>query len=290
MLWSDFSVIIVTKNRYHQLSESISSICNNSIKPKNIIIIDGSIIKKENTIFLIKSICNKSKIQLKYIYSYENLAQCRNIGISKVDTKYFGFIDDDQYTPNTWVSNVKNIFTKNPEVDILIGPLSSRYLKNYWNSIWFDINKYQLKTEAKVNFAPGANTCYKTSFLKQNHIYFDKRFTFAAEDWGISYLLNKSNAFMYQTPRLTVLHDCRTTIFSFMKQWFSYGIGIHQYHYYYLLKKEKNFINKSLSVIKLLFSSYPIYPNSKKPYLYPGYTVLNLSYLVGYLQSLILLK
>jgi len=289
MIWPDFSVIIVTKNRYHQLSESINFICNNTIKPKNIITIDGSIKRNKYFISLIKSICDKSKINLKYIYSYENLAQCRNIGILKVNTKYFGFIDDDQYVSNTWVSNVKNIFSTSQKIDVLIGPLSSRYLKNYWNLIWNDINEYQLKTKGKVNFAPGANTCYKTSFLKQNHIYFDKRFTFAAEDWGISYLLNKSNAFMYQTPRLTVPHDCRKTIFSFMKQWFSYGIGIHQYHYYYLLKKENIFINK-LSVIKLLFSSYPIYPNGKKPYLYFGYIVLNLSYLAGYLKSLILLK
>ena len=285
MVWNDFSVIIVTKNRYSQLLQSITSISNNSLKPTIIIVIDGSDKIDKNLITLIKTTCNKARVEILYIHHNANIAQNRNIGISKVKTKYFGFIDDDQYVPRNWILNVKNIFSSNQKIDVLTGPLLSKYPKNYWNMIWLDINKQLLKTEGRVDFVSGANTNYKTGFIRKNDICFDTRFTCAAEDWGISYKLQEKHAYIYQTPRLTVLHDFRTTIFSFIEQWYRYGIGIYEYHHFYLMTKSDSLLNKLFTAIRLLFSRYPIRRNRKSIYLIPGYIVLNISFFIGYLHS-----
>jgi len=287
MKWKDFSIVIVTKNRYSQLLESVISICDNLLKPLTIIIVDGSINVNTTIIRRIMNICRKRGINLQHIKDYSNLAQCRNIGFSNVHTKYFSFIDDDQYTPKKWTSHVKNIFRDNSKIDVLIGPLLSKHLHNYWNIIWLDINRDQLQIEGRVNFTPGANTCFKTEFLQKNNISFNNRFTYAAEDWGISYVLQKKHAYMYQTPRLTVLHDCRVTIGSFFKQWFKYGQGIQEYHTFYFLEKQHRFVSKITSTIRLLTARYPIYPNQKKMRLIPGYILLNISFLLGYIYSLL---
>ena len=121
---SEITTIIPTRNRAFLLEKTIKSVLSQSkskSKPKNkIIICDNA--STDLTEELVKKYQRQFK-NIKYYKHRNNIGLYQNFsfGISKVNTRYFNLIsDDDQLTKNFLQDSIK-VFNKYKNVDIVIG-------------------------------------------------------------------------------------------------------------------------------------------------------------------------
>jgi glycosyltransferase involved in cell wall biosynthesis len=116
------SVIIPVYNGELYLAEAINSVINQNYQPLEIIVIDDGSTDKT------AEIVNSFGSVLTYFYQ-ENMgtAAARNYGISKAKGDYFAFLDAD----DLWVENKLKIqleiFTNNPEVELVFGQVQQFY-------------------------------------------------------------------------------------------------------------------------------------------------------------------
>jgi glycosyltransferase involved in cell wall biosynthesis len=108
-----YSIIVTVFNKEKYLSRCIDSILNQKYKDFDLIIVDdGSTDNSEN---IIK---NYKDIRIKY-YRKSNggVSDTRNYGINKVNTKYFTFVDADDYVSDKLLCTIDKIITD--DIDVL---------------------------------------------------------------------------------------------------------------------------------------------------------------------------
>ncbi|HLD18387.1 MAG TPA: glycosyltransferase family 2 protein [Candidatus Nanoarchaeia archaeon] len=124
------SVVVCTRNRSAYLQRCISSLLTQSIKPKEIIIVDDAsdetndAIQMLNTVF--SSIHNKvsnllsENIEIKYIRNKhrQGVVRSRNIGIMVAKGSIVAFIDDDGYAHRDWIRNLRRCYQKKNIVSV----------------------------------------------------------------------------------------------------------------------------------------------------------------------------
>jgi len=87
------SVIIPTFNNDNFIGDCINSVLNQSLTPKEILIIDdGSI---DNTKLIVSKIIKKNKIVRYFYQKNSGLSAARNIGIKKATGDFIAFLDSD---------------------------------------------------------------------------------------------------------------------------------------------------------------------------------------------------
>ena len=88
-----FSVVICTLNNYSGLERCVASICDQSVKPLEIIVVHvetgGDIVES------LKPVLNEKTIVLKYIRAIRSLVIQRNAGIDHATGEVVVFLDDD---------------------------------------------------------------------------------------------------------------------------------------------------------------------------------------------------
>ena len=106
-----FTAIITTFNRDKFLKKAYKSVVNQSVKPKEIIIINNGIYKYKLNDFFYKK---KSKIKLVIINNEKNLypAKARNLGAKIANNKYICFLDDDDTWEVNYLKEAKQIIKK----------------------------------------------------------------------------------------------------------------------------------------------------------------------------------
>lgn len=87
-----FAIIIATYDREKLLRQAVQSLLAQTFQDWEAVIVDGSPIKSE---------LDFTDPRLKYYreqdYQLSGLAQARNFGVSQTDSKYIGYLDDDEY-------------------------------------------------------------------------------------------------------------------------------------------------------------------------------------------------
>jgi len=113
------SVIIPTYNRAKSLKRCLDSLCSQSNKEFEVIIVDGGSTDDTNKVLDLF----KEKLKLKKIVFKElELAKARNLGWRKAKGKYVSWIDDDVVTSAKWVETIIETFEINTEVGGVSGP------------------------------------------------------------------------------------------------------------------------------------------------------------------------
>lgn len=85
----NISAIITTYNRYTLLKKALSSICNQSYRPKEIIVLDDG--STDNTKNIQKEFSN-----IRYIYKKNGgISRARNLAIKEAEHDWVAFLDDD---------------------------------------------------------------------------------------------------------------------------------------------------------------------------------------------------
>jgi GT2 family glycosyltransferase len=106
------SVIIPTKNRFHDIIECIKSILVQTLLPDEIIIVDASDTQELNSkIEEFKS----EKTKSLYIHTKPGLTYQRNVGIGASCGDIVFFLDDDVILDNDFVKEIVNVFENDKE-------------------------------------------------------------------------------------------------------------------------------------------------------------------------------
>jgi len=117
----DISVVVTTRNRATMLTGALQSIMNQSGEGVRyeVIVVDNN--SEDNTGDVIKSF-EKRFANLHYVSEKrQGISYGRNAGIAAAQAEIIAFTDDDIRVSNDWLSNIKRVFDKHPEIDYLGG-------------------------------------------------------------------------------------------------------------------------------------------------------------------------
>ena len=94
---NDYAEIIPTYDRPYHLYNAIQKVKSQTLKPKEIIVVDNH--PNSKNLNLVKNIYKKLKIKINYLkYTVECKAlAARNFASKKTNFKYTAFLDDDEW-------------------------------------------------------------------------------------------------------------------------------------------------------------------------------------------------
>jgi len=119
------SIIIATKDRFDHLRNCIDSILKQTVRPDEVIIVDGST-QSELRDPIEKLFTGASKGMLKYVKTKPWLTAQNNLGAHESRGDLLTFLDDDTILDGLYVENVKKFFSDHHEENI--GALSCKIL------------------------------------------------------------------------------------------------------------------------------------------------------------------
>jgi glycosyltransferase involved in cell wall biosynthesis len=119
------SVIIITLNRAEWLSETLSSLLDQSRRAEEVIVVDNG--STDHTKDIAESF--KDKLNIKYIHEEKRgIPFARNAGIKYASKEIIAFIDDDCIAHKDWLKYIELTFLRDPNIGMVGGEVS--YLKS----------------------------------------------------------------------------------------------------------------------------------------------------------------
>ena len=169
--YCDITVVIPTHNSEKFVFKTIMSVINQSLKPKEIIIIDDHSI--DNTIDVIEGIFQKQGILNHRIFKQKKLGPgaARNKGIQEAKTKWISFLDSDDIWFQNKLEKVYDWIIKNPQSnffcnnEIEIGLNKKEKLNNYFSDFDFKIS-ISGQLFKKNYFSTSAITCSRKLLME----------------------------------------------------------------------------------------------------------------------------
>lgn len=180
-----YSIIITTYNKASYIKKCIDSVMNQTIKDFKVIIVDDG--STDNTKEILKPYLKNKNIEY-YYKKNTGVADSRNFGISKVKTKYFMFIDSDDYISDTLIEEIN----KYKDYDVLSfkgikiseeGQEIKRLEKSAFNSIVGTKYLYDLMEKGHFFLVPWGYV-YNTEFWKKHNFLYTKNYVM--EDAGLT--------------------------------------------------------------------------------------------------------
>lgn len=266
---NQISLYIAAYNAEKTIEKSINSILQQTLKPKEIIIINDC--STDKTLKLLKKFN-----QIKIINNKKNygLARSRNIALKYSKYNFLASIDSDVVCKKNWLETLFNTMVKK-NADLIGGKLIEKYIKepaNHWRSYYLKQN-WGDKQINNPQFIFGANFLLNKKKIKNLNIKYNETFRTNGEDVNFSKVLKSKNCNLYYEPRALCYHYQFDDITSLSKRYWRYsyyGAGLKKltltrlirlilrqtkvlFYWMYrdLLKKNYHFLN-----INLIMSYY----------------------------------
>ena len=266
---NNISLYIAAYNAEKTIEKSIKSILQQTLKPKEIIIINDC--STDKTLNLLKKFS-----QIKIINNKKNygLAKSRNIALKYSKYNLLASIDSDVVCKKNWLETLFNTMVKK-KADLIGGKLIDKYIKepaNHWRSYYLKQN-WGDKQINNPQFVFGANFLLDKKKIKNLNIKYNETFRTNGEDVNFSKVLKSKNCNLYYEPRALCYHYQFDDITSLSKRYWRYsyyGAGLKKltltrlirlilrqtkvlFYWMYrdLLKKNYHFLN-----INLIMSCY----------------------------------
>ena len=266
---NNISLYIAAYNAEKTIEKSIKSILQQTLKPKEIIIINDC--STDKTLNLLKKFS-----QIKIINNKKNygLAKSRNIALKYSKYNFLASIDSDVVCKKNWLETLFNTMVKK-KADLIGGKLIDKYIKepaNHWRSYYLKQN-WGDKQINNPQFIFGANFLLNKKKIKNLNIKYNETFRTNGEDVNFSKVLKSKNCNLYYEPRALCYHYQFDDITSLSKRYWRYsyyGAGLKKltltrlirlilrqtkvlFYWMYrdLLKKNYHFLN-----INLIMSYY----------------------------------
>ncbi len=169
------SIVIPTLNRPNPVENALQSILQQSVPPKEIIVVDSSdnsdtktLVSRELQVFLEKG------ISLRYIWeSAKGITHARNVGVRAALGNTVLFMDDDLIAHKHYVREILKVFENNPGA---VGVQGFQFPPQYWEGF-----------SMMANFV---NIFRRAFFL--THLEKNKQGILLSGDLAIAYPLNKT--------------------------------------------------------------------------------------------------
>jgi glycosyltransferase involved in cell wall biosynthesis len=266
---NQISLYIAAYNAEKTIEKSINSILQQTLKPKEIIIINDC--STDKTLNLLKKFN-----QIKIINNKKNygLAKSRNIALKYSKYNFLASIDSDVVCKKNWLETLFNTMEKK-NTDLIGGKLIDKFIKepaNHWRSYYLKQN-WGDKQINNPQFIFGANFLLNKKKIKNLNIKYNETFRTNGEDVNFSKVLKSKNCNLYYEPRALCYHYQFDDVTSLSKRYWRYsyyGAGLKKltltrlirlilrqtkvlFYWMYrdLLKKNYHFLN-----INLIMSYY----------------------------------
>ena len=266
---NNISLYIAAYNAEKTIEKSIKSILQQTLKPKEIIVINDC--STDKTLSLLKNFN-----QIKVINNKKNygLAKSRNIALKYSKYDLLASIDSDVICKKNWLEKLFNTMVKK-KADLIGGKLTEKYVKepaNHWRSYYLKQN-WGNKQINNPQFVFGANFLLNKKKIKNLNIKYNEAFRTNGEDVNFSNVLKSKNCNLYYEPRAICYHYQFDDVISLSRRYWRYsyyGAGLKKltltrlirlmlrqlkvlFYWMYrdLLKKNYHFLN-----INLIMSYY----------------------------------
>ena len=266
---NNISLYIAAYNAEKTIEKSIKSILQQTLKPKEIIVINDC--STDKTLSLLKKFN-----QIKIINNKKNygLAKSRNIALKYSKYDLLASIDSDVICKKNWLEKLFNTMIKK-KADLIGGKLIDKYVKepaNHWRSYYLKQN-WGDKQINNPQFIFGANFLLNKKKIKNLNIKYNETFRTNGEDVNFSKVLKSKNCNLYYEPRAICYHYQFDDVISLSRRYWRYsyyGAGLKKltltrlirlilrqtkvlFYWMYrdLLKKNYHFLN-----INLIMSYY----------------------------------
>ena len=211
---SNFSISIPTLNRAEVLSHLLLSILNQSVYPKEVVIVDDS--KNDETKNLVKRMqkdFSRKNIELKYLRGKgQGVTQARNAGIANSTGEIHCSLDDDVILQKDYIKEILKVYEAYPDVSGVAGhviniglgfPARSNAICKLFPSFFLEKDKsrvfatgvsypYPLTHTIECEWLSGNNCTYKRKILGQ--FKWDENLSrySLCDDMDISYRIQKA--------------------------------------------------------------------------------------------------
>ena len=216
---NNISLYIAAYNAEKTIEKSIKSILQQTLKPKEIIIINDC--STDKTLNLLKKFS-----QIKIINNKKNygLAKSRNIALKYSKYNLLASIDSDVVCKKNWLETLFNTMVKK-KADLIGGKLIDKYIKepaNHWRSYYLKQN-WGDKQINNPQFIFGANFLLNKKKIKSLNIKYNETFRTNGEDVNFSKVLKSKNCNLYYEPRALCYHYQFDDITSLSKRYWRYS-------------------------------------------------------------------
>ena len=216
---NNISLYIAAYNAEKTIEKSIKSILRQTLKPKEIIIINDC--STDKTLNLLKKFS-----QIKIINNKKNygLAKSRNIALKYSKYNLLASIDSDVVCKKNWLETLFNTMVKK-KADLIGGKLIDKYIKepaNHWRSYYLKQN-WGDKQINNPQFVFGANFLLDKKKIKNLNIKYNETFRTNGEDVNFSKVLKSKNCNLYYEPRALCYHYQFDDITSLSKRYWRYS-------------------------------------------------------------------
>ncbi|WAI00850.1 glycosyltransferase [Methanogenium organophilum] len=217
------SVIIPVKNGEANLDSCLNAVFNQTLKPNEVIIVDGH--STDKTIEIAQ------KYPTKIIFEdYGTVGGARQLGVQKAENKFVAFTDADCIPNPDWLENLVKEFSD----DIVgVGGGIQNIGKGIWEkSIAYALDSFLgsansvqdrvLKNKQFVKSISGCNSMYRRDDVLKIGGY-NTSYSMN-EDTDLNKRLLKFGKILY-TPDAIVLHNQDRNLTQFVKRMYSFGFG-----------------------------------------------------------------
>ena len=213
------SLYIAAYNAEKTIDKSIKSILQQTLKPKEIIIINDC--STDKTLSLLKNFN-----QIKIINNKKNygLAKSRNIALKYSKYDLLASIDSDVICKRDWLEKLFNTMIKK-NVDLIGGKLVDKYIKepaNHWRSYYLKQN-WGNKQINNPQFVFGANSLLNRKKIKNLNIKYNETFRTNGEDVNFSKILKSKNCNLYYEPKALCYHYQFDDVISLSRRYWRYS-------------------------------------------------------------------
>ncbi|MBI4721860.1 MAG: glycosyltransferase family 2 protein [Candidatus Stahlbacteria bacterium] len=275
------SVIIPTCNRAEDLSKTIDSLLNQTILPKEVIIVDNG--DSDKTRLLVQ---NREKefraksIDLKYVYQKEKSAGIsRNVGIENSTGDIVLFFDDDVLLDINYIAEILRVYREKSDAVGVQGYITNRrkfWLKNMVNKFFFlvhsETNINSFLSSVQNVYADPLDKIINCEWMVSNNFSFKreilKKFRFdenmlrgsPGEDADLSYRIYKSYpSGLYQTPYAKLTHKGSEKIKNLdtlsILLWQVYQVYLFYKHFNPTLKNKLIFLWSRIGLLKIALAT-----------------------------------
>ena len=216
---NNISLYIAAYNAEKTIEKSIKSILQQTLKPKEIIVINDC--STDKTLSLLKNFN-----QIKIINNKKNygLAKSRNIALKYSKYDLLASIDSDVICKKNWLEKLFNTMIKK-KADLIGGKLIDKYVKepaNHWRSYYLKQN-WGDKQINNPQFVFGANFLLNKKKIKNLNIKYNEAFRTNGEDVNFSNILKSRNCNLYYEPRAICYHYQFDDVISLSRRYWRYS-------------------------------------------------------------------
>ncbi|MFA5157221.1 MAG: glycosyltransferase [Candidatus Omnitrophota bacterium] len=255
---ADISVVIPTCNRPVGLRRLLDSLSKQTIRVKEIIVVDNG--EQGKITPLISSF--SGSLNIRYFFEpSKGISIVRNKGISVSTCPIIAFLDDDCVAQPQWLEAIDRAFQENRDIQILQGNTTqTSTTKNLYVDIFqADYKEYirnmLSKTPGYVSILNTQNFAVKRELITRFRMPFEERLA-TNEDLELYWKLNKMGIRVAYSEEMKADHYACNRFLPFLRVWYRYGFGKSQIKRLHPDFSDEYYIDNTASIFSCLRMLY----------------------------------